>query len=248
MTVLLRSRSLIRGIFHHHHGEDDENNNGNNNTKFIITTHSSPTASAALADWDDDDNSRGREEEDGGGGVIVVIDDDDESPSHPLLPPIVDDVTDLERARRVEVASSRGHAYDEDGGVSSILRSLTSRERSSLPDANMPLRHYRAEKGDVREAVRKMRNTLRWREEFGVDDIKRCFDDDGGTTPSSSSSSSYPDERRRSAESRGSLADAIAFENETGKVYCRGYDRQGRAVLYLTPGKENSNDELNNMR
>ena len=230
MTVLLRSRSLIRGIFHHHHGEDDENNNSNNNSKFVITTHSSPTTSATLADWDDDDNSRGREE-DGG--------------SHPL-PPIVGDVTDLEHVRRVEMASSRGRVYDEDGGVTSILRALTSRERSSIPDANMPLRHYRAEKGDIREAVRKMRNTLRWREEFGVDDIKRCFDDDGGTTSSSSSTS--PDERRRSAESRGGLADAIAFENETGKVYCRGYDRQGRAVLYLTPGKENSNDELNNMR
>ena len=230
MTVLLRSRSLIRGIFHHHHHHGDDEND---NIKCVITHSPTATTNAAtLADWDDG-NSRGEDD--------IVIDDES---SH--LPPIVDDVTDLERARRVEVASSRGHAYDEDIGVTSILRALTSRERSSLPDVNMPLRHYRAEKGDLNEAVRKMRSTLRWREEFGVDDIKRCFDDDCGTTSSSSSSSSSPDERR-SAESKG-LADAIAFENETGKIYCRGYDRQGRAVLYLTPGRENSNDEPNNMR
>ena len=40
-------------------------------------------------------------------------------------------------------------------------------------------------------------------------------------------------------------------ENETGKIYVRGYDKNGRAVLILRPGKENSKlgfDELNQMR
>jgi hypothetical protein len=217
MTVLLRSRSLIRGTFYHNRGEE--------NDKCVITH---PPSAASLADWDDDSRREG-------GGAV------DGSPRPPLLPPVVDDVTDLERARRAEAASSRGRAYDEIRGVESILRALSSSEVASLPDGNMPLRHYRAERGDTDEAVRKLRSTLRWREEFGVEDIKRCFDDGGATSPSSSSS---PGGRARLK----GLSDAIAFENETGKVYCRGYDRQGRAVLYLTPGRENSNDELNNMR
>jgi len=40
-------------------------------------------------------------------------------------------------------------------------------------------------------------------------------------------------------------------ENETGKIYVRGYDKNGRAVMILRPGKENSKlgfDELNQMR
>lgn len=215
MTVLLRSRSLMRGIFHHHHADDNRGGGSTRDARCsCVITHSSSVAT--ISDWDDDcsdyDYDRRR-----------------------LPPPVVDDVTDLERAKRVEAASSRGHVYDEEGGVESILRALSSSERASLSDDNMPLRHYRAEKGNLDEAIRKLRSTLRWREEFGVEDIKRCFEDGASLSP------------RKRAELKG-LADAIAFENETGKIYSRGYDRQGRAILYLTPGRENSNDELNNMR
>ena len=43
----------------------------------------------------------------------------------------------------------------------------------------MALRHYRAEKGDVASASRKMGATLRWRKEFGVRELTECFDDGG---------------------------------------------------------------------
>ena len=240
MTVLLRSRSLVRGIFHHHHHHhvaSDEGKDGgvpprnpNPPTPSCVISHS-PTI-VTLADWDDDDH------------------DDHENDHDRIASPaadVVDDVTDIELSRRIEHSLKCGRVYDEKLGVRTIRDALTSFELSSLSDDDMPLRHYRAEKGNVDEAIRKIKNTLRWRLEFGVEDIKRCFEyvaagGDGTSTKSRSSEEEEEHARMRD------LATAIAFENETGKVYCRGYDRMGRAILYLTPGKENSNHELNNMR
>lgn len=44
------------------------------------------------------------------------------------------------------------------------------------------------------------------------------------------------------------LAEMLREENETGKVYVRGYDREGRALVYMRPAMENTNNEQNNMR
>jgi len=90
----------------------------------------------------------------------------------------------------------------------------------------MPLRHYRAEKGNLNEAIRKIKLTLKWREEFNVEGIKRCFDTEYIKGLSA-------DKQKELNQ----LADIIAHENETGKIYSRGYDKQGRAILYLTPGR-----------
>ena len=153
------------------------------------------------------------------------------------LQSLVDDCSPQEHARRVAIARSHGHNYDEAAGVQSILLSLTDHEKEHMSDSNMPLRHYRAEKGNLDEAIRKMKSTLKWREDFGVNDIKHCFD-------KSYINNLSPDKQKKLKH----LAEIISHENESGKIYCRGYDRQGRAILYLTPGKENSNHELNNMR
>jgi len=59
-----------------------------------------------------------------------------------------------------------------------------------------------------------------------VDKIRTCFQDGGDL------------EMRK----------VIIEENKTGKVYVRGYDRNGRAVIYLRPGLENTENVLNNMR
>lgn len=40
----------------------------------------------------------------------------------------------------------------------------------------------------------------------------------------------------------------IRQEEATGKIYVRGYDKAGHAVVYMKPGRENTNHELNNMR
>jgi len=119
--------------------------------------------------------------------------------------------------------------YDEETeneGCEQIVGALTMEERAHLSDAHMPLRYFRAEKGDIASATKKLKATIAWRRDFEVEKIRRCFEDDGDMH----------------------MRKIIAQENETGKIYTRGYDREGRAVLYLHPGLENSNDEINNMR
>ena len=45
------------------------------------------------------------------------------------------------------------------------------------------------------------------------------------------------------------MAAIISKENETGKIYVRGYDKDGRALMYMRPGRENTvGQEQNNMR
>ena len=221
--VLLRSRSLMRGIFHHKCHEHSPTPNKDIVSGECVVTHSS--SSATLSSWEDDDSQN-----------------DDNSYSQCVdsrgvsLLPIIDDTSELEHSRRVAIASSHGHTYDETKGVQAILNSLTPRERKHLADENMPLRHYRAEKGNLDEAIRKIKNTLKWREEFGVEDIKQCFDQKNG------------DRSPEKEKELTNLANIISQENQTGKIYCRGYDKDGRAILYLTPGLENSTNEINNMR
>jgi CRAL/TRIO domain len=40
----------------------------------------------------------------------------------------------------------------------------------------------------------------------------------------------------------------LSQENVAAKIYVRGYDRHGRALMYMTPARENTRHELNNMR
>eukprot|EP00978_Attheya_sp_CCMP212_P044466 scaffold311244_cov67-Attheya_sp.AAC.1 len=45
------------------------------------------------------------------------------------------------------------------------------------------------------------------------------------------------------------MRSVLEVENATGKIYARGYDLEGRAVLYFRPGMENTRgQELHNMR
>ncbi|KAL9182560.1 hypothetical protein ACHAXT_013212 [Thalassiosira profunda] len=221
--TLLRSRSLMSGMFHHHRGSNDGATGSKKGKSGACIIHSQSTAT--LAEWDEESSHSS--------------DGQRASPPQRVdanMPPIVNDCSDLEHVRRIEIAKSHGFTYDEESGVQSILEALTSHERRIMPDDRMPLRHYRAEKGNLSEAIRKIKLTLKWREEFGVDKIKRCFDKDV---------EGLPLEEQKELKH---LAEVIAHENETGKIYCRGYDREGRAILYLTPGRENSNNEISNMR
>ena len=227
MTVLLRSRSIMRGVFHHNHNHNHKKGQPNAQHAPLpssVTIHHSPST-VTFADWESDSDEEKNVDQlelIGGGDDWEHIDKQQ---------------TELEYRRREQVAALHGLAYDEESGVKSILQALTPHEFKFLADVNMPLRHYRAEKGNLEEAIRKIKCTLKWREEFAVEDIKRCFDEKYISTLSS--------ERQNELRELGRV---IANENETGKIYCRGYDRQGRAILYLTPGKENSTHEMNNMR
>lgn len=114
----------------------------------------------------------------------------------------------------------------ETKGSAEVLAALTDEEKQHMPDENMPLRHFRAEKGNVKDAIKKIKEAIAWRREFGVEAIRDCFTETGDKE----------------------LASVIKFENTTGKVYARGYTREGRAILYLKPGLENSKNEDDNMK
>eukprot|EP00568_Trieres_chinensis_P001959 CAMPEP_0183308832 /NCGR_PEP_ID=MMETSP0160_2-20130417/22556_1 /TAXON_ID=2839 ORGANISM="Odontella Sinensis, Strain Grunow 1884" /NCGR_SAMPLE_ID=MMETSP0160_2 /ASSEMBLY_ACC=CAM_ASM_000250 /LENGTH=324 /DNA_ID=CAMNT_0025472733 /DNA_START=30 /DNA_END=1001 /DNA_ORIENTATION=- len=121
-------------------------------------------------------------------------------------------------------------------GCRKVLESLTKEEREGLADRNMILRHFRAEKGDVNSAIQKIKSTIAWRKDFEVDKIMSCFD--------------HNDEHRdgHDNDDMDKMRQIIEEENATGKAYVRGYDKQGRAILYLKPARENTKNETNQMR
>ncbi|KAL7555449.1 hypothetical protein ACA910_001258 [Epithemia clementina (nom. ined.)] len=107
----------------------------------------------------------------------------------------------------------------EKEGVAEILAVLTSEEKARMPDPAMPIRHLRAEKGDVAKAAEKLKDALEWRKTFDADALVKA------TTPDGSKEYKQLLER----------------ENVTGKIYIRGYDKDGRALMYMRPGRENTN-------
>lgn len=40
----------------------------------------------------------------------------------------------------------------------------------------------------------------------------------------------------------------LVKENATGKLYCRGYDKTGHSIIYMKPGRENTNDHDGNCK
>jgi len=61
--------------------------------------------------------------------------------------------------------------------------------------------------------------TLTWRQEFDVQGVRS-----------------------------GAYADVIRSENATGKIYCRGFDNQGRVIMYMRPRNENTKNHEGNLR
>ena len=92
---------------------------------------------------------------------------------------------------------------------------------------------FRIRQGDVGKAVAQIRATLKWRKEFGVDVIVNCF----------AVADTEQDTKEHQAMRR-----ILEDENATGKIYARGYDHEGRSLFYMTPARENTKNELNNMR
>lgn len=111
-------------------------------------------------------------------------------------------------------------------GVEKILQSLTEEETVRLTDPSMPIRHLRAEKGDVAKAVEKLKLALKWREEFGTDKIVKAL----------------------STKDAHEFRELLARENKTGKMYIRGYDKNGRAMVIMRPAMENTKGETEQMK
>eukprot|EP00977_Amphora_coffeiformis_P008758 scaffold1984_cov162-Amphora_coffeaeformis.AAC.7 len=119
-----------------------------------------------------------------------------------------------------ELCGGEPHLLDaevEKKGVQAMMEDLTEEEKAALADPSMPMRHFRQEKGNTAKALEKLRSTLKWRKEFQVDKIVQCSQDGGD-----------PEIRK-----------IIAKENETGKIYVRGYDKDGRVLMYMRQDREN---------
>jgi hypothetical protein len=69
-----------------------------------------------------------------------------------------------------------------------------------------------------------------WRKQFGVADLL----------------ASMPPVDPETAKKE--LSETLLLENETGKIYVRGFDHQGRAFMYMRPARENTGNEANNMK
>jgi hypothetical protein len=106
----------------------------------------------------------------------------------------------------------------EDAGVDEIMRALSDAEREALSDANMPLRHFRAEKGDVAKAVAKCKSTLAWRQTFGVKHIISSFNEED-------SGESKDEKDQEGKQKRQGFKKMLLEECTTGKVYVRGRDK-----------------------
>jgi hypothetical protein len=81
------------------------------------------------------------------------------------------------------------------------------------------LRYLRARNFNFEKSKHMLENTLKWREEFGLKDFHN-----------------------------GQWKDIIALENSTGKMYARGFDRQGHLMVYMKPKEENTNDHDGNIK
>jgi hypothetical protein len=63
-----------------------------------------------------------------------------------------------------------------------------------------------------------LEDTIKWRHEFGIDNIHTEY------------------------------KDTIALENSTGKMYVRGFDKEGVPLIYMKPVKENTKDHTGNIK
>ena len=111
------------------------------------------------------------------------------------------------------VVSSSPHGFDSQENVSSVLSQLSPSETSQLVGPHMVHRHLRAHKGDVSKALSGLQSTLSWRQSFDVAGLLSRAD------PSS-----------RFA--------AVQQENVAGKLFVRGADKAGRALLHFRPRTE----------
>jgi hypothetical protein len=126
----------------------------------------------------------------------------------------------------------------EEKGCKEIVEALTEEELEAMPDENMPMRHFRADKGNVKKAIQRIKYAIQWRQDFGVEKILRAAAPEAASNPTGTTN----DEEK---EIRAILIE----ESSTGKTYIRNHDKNGRAIMYMYPVRENtrSNPEHNIM-
>lgn len=80
------------------------------------------------------------------------------------------------------------------------------------------LRYLRARNFDIEKSIAMLEATLEWRKQFGLKEIHESW------------------------------MDTIRMENSTGKMYCRGFDRENHCIIYLRPKMENTHDHDGNLK
>ena len=113
--------------------------------------------------------------------------------------------------------------FDEKQLAMEVVSQLSEEEIANMTDVHMPLRNVRARDLDASKALKAVKYTLKFRDDFNMDEYATCQEDGGGTE-----------------EGKEGLGSIIRRENATGKLYVRGHDGEGRAILYMRPGKENT--------
>jgi hypothetical protein len=141
----------------------------------------------------------------------------------------------LEHQKSSVFESREPRTFDEETeslGVSQILNALSEEEIANMPDANLPLRHFRADKGNIQRAIVRTKYAIQWRQEFGVENIIKAIHDPIATKAD-------PELQR--------IRDIIKHEASPGKMYVRNHDKEGRAILYMYPVRENTNHPVHNI-
>ena len=152
---------------------------------------------------------------------------------------------------------------EEEEGCKIIFSNLEltqSEKETNLVDGSsnvdidaLVLRHYRADKGDINKAIKRTQYAIQWRKDFGVDRILRSVHS-GTSTPIVKDdhhcgvNEPNEDDNDDEDEELEKLGAIIKKEGETGKIYARGYDKEGRAILYFFPANENTYDGPNNIK
>ncbi len=139
--------------------------------------------------------------------------------------------SNLKSKSKTWITSHEPRMFDrdvEEEGCKKIVECLTEDELRAMPDENMPLRHFRADKGNVKKAIKRIKYALKWRQEFGVEKILRA-----ATDP-------------KTAEEK-EIHSVLVHECSPGKMYIRNHDNDKRAIMYMYPIRENSNHPKNNI-
>lgn len=80
------------------------------------------------------------------------------------------------------------------------------------------IRYLRARNFDTGKSTAMLRATIAWRKEFDLGGLQTTW------------------------------KETIEYENSTGKMYVRGYDNEGRALIYMKPAYENSKNHDGNLK
>lgn len=116
------------------------------------------------------------------------------------------------------------------------------------------LRYVESKKGKTELALEKVRKTLKFRLDFGIEDLVTVFDSDLGLdekdtlNPDSDSCSSSSCSIGTSAstvgpkERRSHVAEQLEHHLSSKQFFVQGYDREGRATLYFVPRNVRGHD------